>query len=390
MTRRCTRRQTLSALAGGAVLLTASPASSGLQQSTPTGQYPQQDYTAANTDAPPYAGPDSLLGDTWQTELESINGTPLVVDGRILLLTFLGSHSRVYGLDIADGSERWRYDLADAAVRGMLAADETRVYSAGIVEPRVVGIGVTDGNLDWETTVDAPGGYRMGPRVSGGSVFFLHGTVQELHEFDAASGELRRRIQGPFTRFAVDSGKVYGARGRPREEQTGVAVVDRTDPSDRFVLETPGRSGRPTIGEDAVYVGTSAGTVHAFDKAGGNAGDALWETAVDDWPVFVTPGAEHVLARTDDYLVALDRTSGEERWRVEDGTSRALVASNHIYQGREGGVAVLDPDTGSTVTTYEDDAFADGVHHLSVIDEALFVASMSGRVALIQDQVFTL
>lgn len=389
MPRRLTRRRLLGGLAAGSAALMAGTAATGAQfLPTPTGEFRQQGYDAMNRAATASDGPTMALGSTWQHTVESVNATPLVTDDLVVVLSFVGSNSRVYGLETTTGRERWRHDLAGVAVGGMLALDDEYAFTASVVEPRLTAISLSDGTTGWERTVaDLPGGFRLGPRVSGDRVYLNDQARTGIHAFDRSSGDRRQVYEGTFTRFAVDADRVYASHGAPGSDPTGLAILSKSDPADRRVVETPGRPGRPTIGDDTAYVGTSNGSVHAVDT---EAGETLWTAPVDGWAVSLALTDDFVVASTREKVVAFDRADGTRQWQVDAGTSRTVIAGETLYLGREQGLDVYNLGSSNRRHAYRPGSAGSQVHYVSVVDGGLFAASIAGQVELLQKQQFRL
>ncbi len=179
------------------------------------------------------------------------------------------------------------------------------------------------GARSWWETMEAPTPDE--PRVTGAAAAVGSHVVVSLergdargsiHMIDGWTTELLSAARGGVVAagdlvFALD----LGSRLHALDAETGVTRWSQAlgDPSVRWCL------GLPVVSDDTVYVG-SAMSVHAFDARDGT---ERWRTdlASGDWAASwagVAVGDDVVVigAASDDlHLAALDRATGEVRWR---------------------------------------------------------------------------
>lgn len=371
-----------SLLAGGSI-----PTAGRAISRASSGQFHQQLYDGSNSSATPFDGPTRSMGATWSTHLGTFPSVPLVAGGYVLGLTLEGRVHHLLALDRTDGSRAWTVDLETVITSGTLAADADRIYTGFIREPTASAYALTDGQSDWETTIELPsGGFRGGPLIQDGTVFLLARSDGGIHSFDTETGDPHQSYEGRFATFGVDETHLYATVNSTRLDAHGVAVFAIEDPGDERFFATVGRPGRPTISEGTLFVGTHDRQVHAFDA---ESGSEQWSATVDGWAYSVVVAEDIVLARTREAVFALDRETGEQQWEIEGGRSRPLVASDVFYVGREGGVDVYDLADGTRRHSYRPGDLGD-VTYLSVVDAGLFVASRDGTVQLVQEQHFTM
>jgi outer membrane protein assembly factor BamB len=139
------------------------------------------------------------------------------------------------------------------------------------------------------------------------------------------------------------SGWVTSTDGEAFAADTGVGAVDLATGERRWYRELPAdaRASIPRVTDGTVVVGTSAGTVRAFDA---DTGDPLWQCR-GDWRAIGSPslydGTAYVSFGDPAYfeggsLVALDLADGTEQWkRLVDEIQTPPAVSGDV--GRAGG-----------------------------------------------------
>jgi eukaryotic-like serine/threonine-protein kinase len=273
------------------------------------------------------------------------------------------------GLDLATGTERWRFELASgqAAEYGTIAGDTlvigTSFSSEGALAPPVVyALDLATGRQRWRSVLDRGTDLQWAaPVVDGGQVLVADTLSHEgsaptshLHALDAGTGQVRWKAdlhadqQGFFAEppvvagglvyvatasrallaLEVDSGReVWRARGFPvvagvRDGLVIAAIDDRLAALDagsgarRWEVPISGRGERwPVLDGDTVYV-ASADRVIAVDAA---AGTARWRVPADPavGPPIRLGGRLYVATRS--RLLALDVSSGRPLWTSARG-----------------------------------------------------------------------
>ena len=237
--------------------------------------------------APGAAGP-ALAGVRWKFATRGpVRGSPVVAGDLVLVGSGDGN---LYALEAATGRERWRAALGGAVASAPAVADG--LVFATSRERRVTALDLSTGRERWrfEAGPDLP--FKWGwdfwlssPVVASGRVFFGGGDGN-LYALDAKSGK-----------------KLW-------EAATGGRI----------------RSS-PAVAGGAVFVGSMSGRVHAVDAA---TGKALWtfETegvaidsnaaGFDRTSIVSSPSVGEDLVfvgSRDAHLYAVDRRTGEKRWR---------------------------------------------------------------------------
>ena len=238
----------------------------------------------------------------WRKSIASeILAQPLVVNDMVVIRTVDG---HIEGLSIADGTTKWAVDeqVPRLTLRGtappVLAGDR---IIAGFDSGKVLAIDPRNGEVMWDTIVNAPRGRteleRLADidspaRVAGDDIFVVG-------------------FQGRVAMLARDSGQIWWARdtssyrGFTMDEQniyltnsdSVVIAMRRADGAVQWEQDTMKRRGltAPAIDGDALVVGDFQGYVHWLDKSTGaivarqkTDGERITNSAVtDDARVFV-------------------------------------------------------------------------------------------------------
>jgi outer membrane protein assembly factor BamB len=247
----------------------------------------------------------------WRRAIASeILAQPLVVNDVVVIRTVDG---HVEGLAMADGKTKWAVDeqVPRLTLRGtappVLAGDR---IIAGFDNGKVLAIDPRNGEVMWDTIVNAPRGRteleRLADidspaRISGDDVFVVG-------------------FQGRIAMLARDSGQIWWARdassyrGFTLDEQnlyltnsdSVVIAMRRTDGAVLWEMNTLRRRGltSPTIDGDALVVGDFEGYLHWLDKATGTIvarqkadGERITNAAIaGDTGVFVQTDSGKLLA----------------------------------------------------------------------------------------------
>jgi outer membrane protein assembly factor BamB len=212
----------------------------------------------------------------WRKAIASeILAPPLVVNDIVIVRTVDG---HIEGMSVADGTKRWAVDeqVPRLTLRGtaapVLAGDR---IIAGFDNGKVLAIDPRNGEVMWDTIVNAPRGRteleRLADidspaRIAGDDVFVVG-------------------FQGRMAMLARDSGQIWWARdassyrGFTMDEQnlyltnsdSVVIAMRRTDGAVLWEMNTLRRRGltAPAIDGDSLVVGDFEGYMHWLDKATG-------------------------------------------------------------------------------------------------------------------------
>ncbi|WP_435335608.1 PQQ-binding-like beta-propeller repeat protein [Haloarchaeobius sp. TZWWS8] len=178
---------------------------------------------------------------------------------------------RIYALDLATGSERWRYEVGESDGSGSYyyftgepVYDDGTIYAS--CENRVTyAIDAETGTARWKTTLS--GGQNPSPAVTADAVYVGHdgGTVTAL---DRDTGEKlweARENTGSIVSQVVATTESVFTVG-----DSGLLVAyDRSNGQVRYRLgltRARTRAG-PLVVDDWIFVGDGDGTLHAFTSA---------------------------------------------------------------------------------------------------------------------------
>ncbi|MFD1597778.1 PQQ-binding-like beta-propeller repeat protein [Halobellus rarus] len=226
--------------------------------------------------------------------------------------------ARVYALDPESGEERWMFeepgDGLHDGVRAVTAIDGTVIYasqssgSGDEQEPIVRGVDAESGDERWRIQLSE--GFINGI-VARGDRLFVQQTFG-LSIYRRSTQELldERGVSVGFSGIVADGETLF---------VPGETVRALTLPAgdERWAVDT-GRSVNTGagVGEDGVYVGTESGYVLGYDR---ETGDELWESRVAgvvEHPPIVDGGVVWVASERGD-LSAFDAGTGELLYEEE-------------------------------------------------------------------------
>jgi outer membrane protein assembly factor BamB len=318
------------------------------------------------------------------------------------------------GLDLEDGSVRWRFQSSDS-VSPPSVVDNT-VY-VGSDDTYLYALAANAGTVEWAGRTDGP--VRAAPAVGEDAVYVgtLDGT---LHAFDREDGSERWQfdVGGQVQPPALYDGTVYVGNFSPT-----ITAVDAATGTERWRTRADRDQGGQqfialelAVDEGAVYTGAN-GDVRAFDASTGeqrwrvtHGEDAVVQSppAVGEGLVFVNvgpelrafdpaDGTEHWTGRTGstnrppvvregtvyssgaDAVYAFDATDGSRRWKQRVGGEVALAAGDRAVYGLgyDTPLVALDPGDGSELWQHGDRRL---LTPPAIAGEYLFVGDDTGTV----------
>lgn len=289
---------------------------------------------------------DAATGTTrWRTDFDPSDGSvnaPVAVADQT---AYACAYSGVYAVDATDGTMRWNTDALDVGGLTAPAVTASTLYTCagGNGSGCAYALNVSDGNLRWQYEFD--GDTRSAPATTGDAVVFA--STKQVFALNSTDGTVRWQFTpanpvrtspaiGAETVYVVDSSGVVSAidaaSGTERWQSQGVVPRDRS---------------APAVGDGALYVGGREGIASLATEEG----TENWTHSVDDETV-TTPAvaADTVYTGTSDgYLLALDTTTGEQRWefrtrevRHEDAVYRSVskppaVVNGGVFATTDGG-----------------------------------------------------
>jgi outer membrane protein assembly factor BamB len=232
----------------------------------------------------------------WRTSIKSeILARPLIVNDLVIVRTVDG---HIEALSMTDGAPRWSVDeqVPRLTLRGtsppVLAGDR---IVAGFDNGRMIAIDVRNGDVLWDTIVNAPSGRteleRLAdidspPRISGDDIFVV-GFQGRVAMLALDSGQIWwARDASSYRGFAMDDTMLYLTNS-----DSEVIAMRKSDGAVQWEQKGLRRRGltAPAIDGDSLVVGDFEGYLHWLDKSTGEiiarrkaGGDRVTNSAVVD------------------------------------------------------------------------------------------------------------
>ncbi|HEY6640575.1 outer membrane protein assembly factor BamB [Povalibacter sp.] len=255
---------------------------------------------------------DAATGEQrWRKAINSeVLARPVVVNDLVIVRTVDG---HLEGLSLTDGATRWAVDeqVPRLTLRGTAApvvAGERVI--AGFDNGRVLAVDVRNGDVLWDTIVNAPKGRTELERLSdidspahvSGDDIFVVGFQGRVAMLALDSGQIWwARDASSYRGFTMDDDIIYLTNS-----DSVVVAMKRTDGSvvwEQSLLRRRGLTA-PTLDGDALLVGDFEGYLHWLDKASGEIvartktdGDRITNAATaDDGRTFVQTDSGKLIA----------------------------------------------------------------------------------------------
>lgn len=250
----------------------------------------------------------------WKTQLTGeVLSPPAGADGVVVVRTGDG---RIYGLNAADGKQRWVYQraLPSLAVRSFagIVVDRGAVF-AGFPGGRLVAIALANGNVGWEAVVALPKGTTELERVT---------DVTSLPVVDGAQ-ICAVAFQGRVACFDVIRGETLWARDVSSIAGMGLDPRNAYITDDRSAVLALDRRGGASVWKQDKLAGRWVSAPLALGRY----------VVVGDFEGYV-----HVLSRDDGAFVARIATDGS----AIQVPPVALDLSTFLVQTRNGGVFAIN------------------------------------------------
>lgn len=305
-----------------------------------TGPWPSFRGDSANTGVVSSGGPTTDPSVRWRASasLDAYSVPVPVSDG----VYAPSGDGHLYALT-DEGDERWRAEIGRRPWTPAVDGDR-------VVVPTHDGLTAFDADGEVRWTHDGEDFFQQ-PAVLGRTVVagrFGGGAVL----IDADDGTNFGRIGGQGRAYepVVDDDTAYVALSyRGGEDQSGAVVAVTPDGSVRwrttFGERTTSRIG---VGDGTVYVGTSSGSVYAFDAA---TGERRWRTNVGEWVTRgpTVAGGRLFAVTLRNGVIAVD-ADGAVLWRtidVDASTDPVVVGGRLLCDHESGEVVALDPENGA-------------------------------------------
>lgn len=241
------------------------------------------------------------------------------------------SYVAIHSLRTSDGTERWRYETKTGGISAPVVADG-QVYAVRSsrrdqdeewTKGALIAVDGQSGEKRWEYPIHVTP--YSSPAVAGTSTFVgdWEGTI---HAVDVQTGQRQWRTAGQHAfknTPAADDRGVYIAD--VNETVYGLNPVDGSlkwtadrpsSQSDTLPGRQPGPLGSsPSLTADSVFVGDATGLA-ALRRTNGA---VRWHTKVGGAATPALDRKRVYVGTADATLVALDRTTGERRWSLDEG-----------------------------------------------------------------------
>ncbi|BET97384.1 outer membrane protein assembly factor BamB [Xenorhabdus taiwanensis] len=259
-------------------------------------------------------------------------------------------HGVVKAFDIDSGKEIWATDLSEktgllssrlpALLSGGLTVSGDRLY-VGTEKAKVIALDVTDGKVEWESTVAGEALSR--PVVSDGFVLIHtgNGMLQALNETDgriawsvnmdtpslSVRGESAPAVAYGAAIVGGDNGRISAvllSEGQLIWQQrisqvTGSTEIDRLNDVDMT----------PVISDNIIYAIAYNGNLVAMDM---RSGQIIWKRDLGSVHDMVVTDNNIFIVDQDDHILSLRKSDGVTLWSQNDLLHRNLTAPE-MYNG---------------------------------------------------------
>jgi len=291
---------------------------------------------------------DAATGrERWRTSGATYVGSPSVSGGRVFVLDTDGALGSIVAINAADGSVIWRQDTRSSTQVWPLPIGEFVV--AGGPDRTFRAFDAATGEQRWSTAV-AGGDITRSPSSAGDTVFF--GTEDGVfHAVDATDGHEVWTLTTSALYFgssAVRDGTVYVV-AQQSDATFDLIAIDATTGHELWTFSPKVRTqmATPSVDGDTVFVPTIDGHAYAVWR---DDGSLRWTWTSSPTTLFpITLVGDSALTFEESTLVAIDRSSGRERWRLDVGAgpnSFITAVGGRLFIGTPGGdvIALGSPD----------------------------------------------
>lgn len=278
-----------------------------------------------------------------------ITQRPVLRDGTLYVVSGFSACGIVedfvcYALDAESGEPAWKF--TPRRDEQPLERDEGRLDLLGVTSDSVY-VGEEyeddwavvyalnlDGNVRWRAKYD---GYVSQAAATEDGLYL---DTPRLHALDAATGDVRWRVDGAYSGPVVVDGTLYATR------RDGLTAFDPADGSVRWRVKT--RSRPEWVLDGGVIYAIDRKRLLALDASTGR---EQWRYDDDHYLETPVPNADSVYLGTDNGVRALDASDGSLRWefgRQSDGEHHTVGvgAADAVYARTQSGFYCLDPADG--------------------------------------------
>lgn len=275
----------------------------------------------------------------WKFNAEDwIDYSPAVSAGTVYFGNIMGDKSgdrHLFAVDAATGSERWRFKSPRYGVASSPAIMDATIYF-GAGDHHLYALNALTGEKEWSydgAVVFSSSSSQVGtPAIADGTIYFGHGNHLTAVELGAEAEKWTFSLANISTCPVVSDGVVYfGA-----DMDFHIYAVDLLSGQEKWKFEA-GRILYPPAVHDGVVYAVSFDNLYALDA----------QTGAERWTVNTVRESLTAPVIVDDtiivgagkFLLALDRTSGQEKWRFEagDAMTTPAVSGGLVYFWSEDG-----------------------------------------------------
>ena len=278
---------------------------------------------AARTGQNPGPAPQERPVERWKTFVGGESyASPVVGTDVVYVATKAGS---VLALGLADGQERWRFDVGDYIARSTPALVGNTLYvAAGYA---LTAIDAESGKQRWRVPLRFAGSCSP---VAADNLVFVATQEGHVSAFAPETGEERWHYRNDNLLFGspavADGSLVIGDEGGQ------VTALDASTGRERWQTQIGGQIyATPAIADGVAYIVTNAPSLYALDV---KTGKALWHRGIGGESSPAVDGGAIFLGGDDQSLRALDAKSGEVRWSAPLGyaiQSSATVSGDVVF-----------------------------------------------------------
>lgn len=271
-----------------------------------------------------------------------VNSPPALAGDRVFVTTFI----EVFCLAADRDEVLWRGpEMNGIQAAPTVAGDQVVVNSGGFqdVAPHIRAFDVADGTERWRYDTDAE--TKGAPAIADGTVYVT--ATDGLHAVDAASGERvfhQPTVTGRWATPATDGERVYAMSRTDGTEE--LVVLDAADGTERWRQPTPAMDTEPpVVTSDSVYIATEDGIV-ALDPSDGTeratfrgrgkpvalVGDVLYTTERGTLYAIDTAGEGELWSHTTEQ-VQVEDTVGQHIYGVTPVDGAVYVSARDAFYG---------------------------------------------------------
>jgi len=264
---------------------------------------------------------------------------PAVGDGVVCSVNAAEYHNVLYGVNAADGSERWSHELDGQMLDSPVTVVEGTAYVTGPDE--TVAIDVSSGEREWASSPGMGVEDNSVPAITDDTVYVSDSAG--VRALDRTDGTERWTYDiSDSLSPVVSDGRVYVA-GYQGDQWRVVGVDTETGTGKWQVpLGDADIDNSPTILDDKLFI--QAGSLHAIDV---ETGEELWTSPHGPSGFYLNPPVTdgerlYIVNSDNDYAAALDPEDGGLQWRFDlqesgggAGTMPTLAGSTVFAHGAQ-------------------------------------------------------